>query len=211
MSTVFLDGTSVDFSGPAPQSPLELQQLLSQHLESQQRLLIRFEVDGKELLNTNPQEFPQAFKKVEAASASQIQVFLELIQQAHGPAQNLSKECEHYAQAVLTQPWSFMATKIGDVIGQVSPLLEVFSCLESYSNATNPEWKEALKELLKQFEQKIEELVQAAQNTDVGSVSEILAFELGPLIQKSLDFIQNKVRPYFEAELKKTETAQNAQ
>lgn len=194
MKNVYLDGEEVLFDGPTPEDMPTLQALLANHLATTDRILTRWIVDGIDLIETPIDPPPTRFNRIDAHSLPQSEVFKNLLLPILGKSEETKQQLENYSNELLTLPWATQSQKLGTIITQLMPVIELLGHLESDPKAMQYPWHTDIKSILKEFNHIVEQLSVYAKNNDIAALSELFYSNTLPLLNKTYSMLQDSVQ-----------------
>ncbi len=197
MGEVFLDGEAVIFEGPPPESAQAVQIILSGVLESKDMCLGAFTVDGVDWLRDSGNDSGPDFRRIEAISVSQGEVFVQLIEQTLEKSENLPQEMENFARVVLNIPWSMVVVRLEEFSQKWHPITELMGHLVDYARNLRPPWRDEVEALYLEQETLFQEFYDYAKNGDVAEISNLTAGGLALLSSHAKEFVHGPTRRYF--------------
>lgn len=166
-----LDGETVTFDGPVPETPRACLELLVTALQQQGRVLVAFRMDG-----ANVDEAPERFDKagwttIEAVSRSREEYLQEVSREAALRIPRCAEVARTLSDRCLLESWSQVLPAVSPMLEELTPILEAAEQLEALEDPV-------LSENFHIAREGIEAMVAAAEQTDIAVVSECLRTRL---------------------------------
>ena len=134
MSSVWADGEEVTFKECVPEQPGQIYDLLMGALSEQGRVVVKFVIDGIDLMQEDKQQVPETFTKIEAFSLTHDELTLRLIKEALKHLQGVDLQLEAYLRNILSVAWTEVFKRMDEFVGKVKPFAELLDNLAPYSN-----------------------------------------------------------------------------
>lgn len=198
MQSVYLDQEKVEFSGPPPADLNAILALINVHLQNQGRTLSSLKVDGKEYIKSDAADYPRQYTCLEFESLDLRELFSGLIHETLESCRNTPQELRLFAAQILMTPWTEVLAKIDRLIEKISPIIELSESLKQYIEQHDTEWKNSFLQNASTLNTELAEFIDAARNTDVARVSDIVAHGLAPLISSFLTLAEIHILPGME-------------
>ena len=199
MKQIYLDGEPVTFPDEPPKDLATLLAVLTQHLAQSGRYVAEFYVDDVDLLNAYFDSAPKQYVVIKAVSAPQQEFYKRLVKGRIVYIEELADTLTEFSKRVLVSPWREAISELNQCIQRFTLFVDVIDELKSFveQNKTAP-WAKSLEILVTEYERYLASLPEAIEKADVAKVSDILACEVVPMMQKCQKWLREDVLPYFE-------------
>ncbi len=206
MSSVWADGEEVTFKEGVPEQPGQIYDLLMGALSEQGRVVVKFVIDGIDLMQEDKQQVPESFTKIEAFSLTHDELTLRLIKEALKHLQGVDLQLEAYLRNILSVAWTEVFKRMDEFVGKVKPFAELLDNLAPYSNTYDPPWRERLEEVSREQAESLDKILTAFEQGNPALLSNELAINFLPIFGRTHKLFNEDVVPYLEKKVKE-ETA----
>ena len=208
MPKVLADKEEVLFQEGIPTEPSHVYELLMGAFAEQRRSVVKFIVDGEDVLQTG--EFPNSFESIEAESLSHNEITfrlsIELINQMNGLENSLSA----YQSNILSTPWSEVFKQMDAFIQKIQPFADLIDHVTPYTQSYSPPWKSKIEEIAQAQAKSLSSILSAFENFDPASLSHELDKSLLPVYRKCLSLFDKEIIPFLKEPSIDPETEQKA-
>ena len=175
MPEVILDGESVDFQGPAPQTAGTVWSLIENYLGSAERLIVSFEVDGR-AWSAGGEDV--AYERIEIRSESQVERLLLLTETVLNDWNRIENAWTEIGSLSLSVDDDGLKRLGGHGMEVSGDALQVGQFLVAYGDHHKTAWNSGLKAELEMVNSGLSQWMDAFEEKSVIGISEFAAHEV---------------------------------
>ena len=186
----------MNFEGDVPVDPSQVYGLLMEALSEQSRVIVGFEVDGKDVLQE--EELPSAFEKIEAKSITHDELTFRLTIETMNKLSGTEEQIEAYVRNVLILPWSEVFGRMNELIEKIQPFADIMDNLGPYVDAYAPPWGKELKESAESQTDCLGKILSAFEQGNPAGLSDALHLDFVPIFKRSRKLFSETIIPYLK-------------
>jgi|GEM_PF-6394167 len=198
MQSVFLDGEDVQFSGPAPASICALVHIINEHLAQNRRVLTSCNVDGADIVDVEPAQYPKDGDVVHMTSQPVAQALAQTIAHTLASTADLPVQLRTFSAEILHKPWSETLQTIDRFTALLMPIHQLTDSLHQYAVSHSLDWMSGIHPMLQANEQALNRFIEAAKCSDVATVSDIIWNEITPKIESIRQAYTDDILPHLQ-------------
>ena len=199
MSKVWADDEEVIFEEGIPSNPMQIYNLLMAAFSEQGRVVIGFEIDGKDALQM--ENFPESFSSIHAKSLKNEEVILRICKQSLESMTNLGTEMRAYQLNILSTAWSEVFKQMMSFTEKIKPFADLMDTIGPYAASYPSGWSKRFQEIAVTQAKCLNEILAAFERGDPAALSDELASQFTPLVEQSTHFFTNTVIPDLQNQL----------
>ncbi len=196
MPSVIVDKEEVVFKEGVPACPSQVYDLLDGELAKLERVMVRFCVDGVDILREDSN--PTSFEKIEVTSQTHHQLTLRLIVEANRHLANFEIELAAYAANVLKTPWSQVFQRMDELVAKIKPFADLLDNLLPYAHTYDPAWKDGLEEVSGKHAESLNRVLTCFEKGSPADLSDELSGNFSQAYKEGSRFISSEVIPFLE-------------
>lgn len=178
---LLLNGEEVIFNGTAPETMGELYKVVNGYVESDQRCLVEFSVDGLPLHQSQLETLTQSFNEVRATAVSLETFMLQLAQEQIRVLPPKIKAIEDFSLGILSVPFSKTVASLEKLMRELTPHLEAVGQLSAYDDRLSVPLNASLDTL--------NMIIDHAGHRDVALMHSVLSDHLVPQLKKIIKIL----------------------
>lgn len=196
MSRITADGEEVIFDEGKPNSLLDIFELVSLALGEKRKAIVKFDVDGKDCLQTGT--FPETFESIDIQSLYHDEIILRISIQLLDQISELVEQLKIYQGNVLSTPWSQVFNQMDQFIKKIQPFADFVDNIAPYMETYSPPWADRFTSIAHSQAKFLNTLLTSFEHRQPAVLTSCLDSDFIPLCESAQLLLSDEIIPYLK-------------